>query len=77
MTQRIKNGVRIIKGDKMTQYTIQAYIPVGESEDETVYNSFFEAFMDIEELKFMQPENIYRIEKYEELTNSYAEPGLL
>ena len=42
-------------------YIIKCWIPV-EAEDDQIYATFQEASADLEELKSMQPENVYEIE---------------
>ena len=49
------------------KYKIQVWIPVEvEPEDETIYDSYDEAYEDMKNIAFMQPENRYEIEEIEE-----------
>jgi len=45
----------------MTQYTIQCFIPVGDPDEETVYETLEEARGELDHLELMQPENRYEI----------------
>jgi len=47
---------------RMPKYRIRCWIPV-EAEDDQLYEGLEEATKDLQHLEFLQPENIYKIER--------------